>query len=98
VGVHREHPEYDLTPSEYFRRQIYACFWFEREMLPPAIELYPGNILYEMDFPHPTSMSPGPATPAVPPRQYASDVLGKLPKDVARKLLHDNAARVYHVD
>ena len=30
-GVRLEHPEYDLLPSEYFRRQIYGCFWFERE-------------------------------------------------------------------
>ena len=30
-GVHKEHPEYDLLPSEYFRRQIYGCFWFERD-------------------------------------------------------------------
>ena len=30
-GVHLEHPEYDLLPSEYFRRQIYGCFWFERD-------------------------------------------------------------------
>ena len=54
-----------------------------------AIERYPDNILYETDFPHPTSMSPGPATPAVPPRQYAADVLGKLPREVVGKLLHD---------
>ena len=30
-GVHLEHPEYDLLPSEYFHRQIYGCFWFERD-------------------------------------------------------------------
>ena len=29
-GVRDEHPEYDLLPSEYFRRQIYGCFWFEQ--------------------------------------------------------------------
>ncbi|HEX7095366.1 MAG TPA: amidohydrolase family protein, partial [Acidimicrobiales bacterium] len=27
-GIRDEHPEYDLLPSEYFRRQIYGCFWF----------------------------------------------------------------------
>ncbi len=98
VGVRREHLEYELIPSEYFRRQVYACFWFEREMLTPAVERYPDNVLYETDFPHPTSMSPGPATPAVPPREYAARALEKLPRDVAGKLLHHNAARVYGVD
>ena len=96
-GVAREHPEYGLLPSEYFRRQIYACFWFERGMLTRAIELYPDNILYETDFPHPTSMSPGPQTPAQHPRVYASEALQKLPDDVVGKILHDNAAALYGV-
>ena len=30
-GVPQEHPEYDLLPSEYFKRQIYGCFWFEND-------------------------------------------------------------------
>ena len=96
-GVRDEHPEYDLLPSEYFKRQVYACFWFEREAMGHAIELYPDNMLYETDFPHPTSMSPGPQTPAVPPREYAADALGGMSRDVVQKVLHDNAARVYHV-
>jgi predicted TIM-barrel fold metal-dependent hydrolase len=97
-GLVKEHPEYDLLPSEYFRRQVYACFWFERDMIPRSLELYPDNILYETDFPHPTSMSPGPQTPALPPREYASDALGGLPEATIRKVLHDNAATVYGLD
>ena len=97
AGVALEHPEYELLPTEYFRRQIYACFWFEKEMLGRAAELYPDNLMYETDFPHPTSMSPGPATIAVHPREYAERALGALPEETAGKLLHDNAARVYNV-
>ena len=93
----KEHPDY-LLPSEYFKRQVYACFWFERNVVTRAIELYPDNILYETDFPHPTSMSPGPATPAQHPRDYAGDVLGGLPEEHIRKVLHDNAAAVYGVN
>ena len=44
-GIGVEHPEYDLLPSEYFRRQVYACFWFERAAAVGAIERYPENIL-----------------------------------------------------
>ena len=70
-GVHLEHPEYDLLPSEYFRRQIYGCFWFERDSALSAIDqLGADNILYETDFPHPTSMSPGPASVAQRPDDY----------------------------
>ena len=92
-----EHPEYDLLPSEYFRRQIYGCFWFEQQVALDAIAQYPDNILFETDYPHPTCQHPGPAhaRPAAA-RLRAADVLG----DAARrrrcaKVLHDNAAAVY---
>lgn len=97
-GVRSEHPEYDLLPSEYFRRQIYACFWFEEHGIEKAIELYPDNLLYETDFPHPTSMAPGPVSIAVHPAQYAERVLGRLPEATQRKILHDSAASIYRVD
>ena len=97
-GVRQEHPEYDLMPSDYFRRQIYGCFWFERRSLDSAIaQLGADNILYESDFPHPTSMSPGPATTAISPKQYIQETLGGLPQDQVQKILHDNAARIYNL-
>jgi len=98
-GVHLEHPEYDLLPSDYFRRQIYGCFWFERDTALSAIDqLGPDNVLYETDFPHPTSMSPGPASSAIAPDAYIDEALGDLPEATLRKVLHDNAARIYHLD
>lgn len=96
-GVAAEHPEYDLLPSEYFRRQIYGCFWYERASAVPAIEAYPDNMLFETDFPHPTCQHPGPATPAVRPAEYVDDALGALPEQVLGKVLHDTAARLYGV-
>ena len=96
-GVAGEHPEYDLLPSEYFRRQIYGCFWYERQAVVPALLAYPDNMLFESDFPHPTCQHPGPATPAVEPRTYADEALGGLPDDVLAKVLHDTAARLYGV-
>jgi len=97
-GIREEHPEYDLLPSEYFRRQIYGCFWFENQGARRGIELFPDNILYETDYPHPTCMAPGPRTPAERPRVYAQRVLGDLPEDTVRKVLHDNAASLYGLD
>jgi predicted TIM-barrel fold metal-dependent hydrolase len=94
-GVGVEHPEYDLLPSEYFRRQIYGCFWFERGAALEAIARFPENILFESDYPHPTCQHPGPHTPAQRPRDYATEVLDQLPDDVAAKILHDNAAALY---
>src|SRR5690606_18157773 len=96
-GVRLEHPEYDLLPSEYFRRQIYGCFGFEDAGARFALELYPDNLLYETDSPHPPCQHPGPATPARYPREYAADVLGHLPDGVLSKVLHDNAAALYSI-
>lgn len=94
-GVGVEHPEYDLLPSEYFRRQIHGCFWFEEGAALSAIEQYPDNILFETDYPHPTCQHPGPCTPAQRPRDYASSLLGGLDPAVTAKVLHGNAARLY---
>ena len=97
-GVTTEHPEYDLLPSEYFKRQIYACFWFEELGVQRAIELFPDNMMFETDFPHPTSMSPGPKSIASKPRDYAERALGSLPDDTIRKVVQDNAASLYGID
>jgi predicted TIM-barrel fold metal-dependent hydrolase len=94
-GIGVEHPEYDLLPSEYFERQVYACFWFERQAALNAIERWPDNILYETDFPHPTCQHPGPRTPAQRPREYATEALGGLDDATLQKVLHDNAAALY---
>ena len=98
-GVRNEHPQYDMMPSEYFKRQIYGCFWFERGTLESTInQIGADNILYESDYPHPTSMSPGPASVALPPKQYIDEVLGGFSEEVVGKILHRNAARIYNLD
>jgi uncharacterized protein len=95
-----DYPEYDLLPSEYFRRQISACFWFERASIGPAALELQDNLLYETDFPHPASQYPsaGPDNPAVGPRRYADEVLGTLPDTVLGKLFFENAARIYRIN
>jgi predicted TIM-barrel fold metal-dependent hydrolase len=99
TGVHREHPEYELLPSEYFKRQIYSCFWFERDSLVSAVEqLGVDNFLYESDFPHPSSMSPGPSEVALNPRAYIAETMKRFPASAVEKLLHGNAARLYGVE
>jgi predicted TIM-barrel fold metal-dependent hydrolase len=94
-GVVDEHPEYDLLPSEYFKRQVYGCFWFERDSAVDAIKHYPDNILFETDYPHPTCQHPGPRTPALEPRQYAAEALGSLDDVTLEKVLSGNAATIY---
>ena len=69
---------------------------FERGTLP-LLEQYPDNFMFETDYPHPTSMSPGPASPAELPRDHIEKHFEGLQADVVSKALHDNAARVYHL-
>jgi predicted TIM-barrel fold metal-dependent hydrolase len=98
AGASQNRPEMDLMPSEYFRRQVYGCFWFEcGNVTLETIKFLQDNILYETDFPHPTSMSPGPASSADVPKDFIEQQLSGLPEDVLRKILHDNSARIYHL-
>lgn len=96
--VAKEHPEYDLIPSEYFRRQIYGSFWFEKKEVEAAIARFPGNIMWETDYPHPTSQYPSPNSTAVMPGDYAEDALAGIDEAVVRAVLQDTPARLYNVE
>jgi predicted TIM-barrel fold metal-dependent hydrolase len=80
-----------LVPSEYFKRQFYSCFWFERSSLTNAIEvLGRDRVLFETDFPHPTCLYPeGP--------DYVRRSLAALDAPTRRRVLQDNAAELYHI-
>jgi predicted TIM-barrel fold metal-dependent hydrolase len=92
-GARQQYPN-SLLPSEYFRRQVFGSFWFEKGTLP-LLEQYPDNFMFETDFPHPTSLSPGPASSADVPSVHISKALSGLSDQTIRKVLHDTAARLY---
>jgi uncharacterized protein len=82
--------ELQITPPlELFRRQVYACFWFE-DVGPSRTLDFLGfdNIMFETDFPHPTCLYPS----AV---EHGLKVLEPWGPDVQRKVMQDNAARLY---
>ncbi|MEX5712189.1 amidohydrolase family protein [Parafrankia sp. FMc6] len=95
LRTHLDYPDM-LLPSEYFRRQIYATFWFDPHVGGPA-ELYPDNFMFETDFPHSTCLAPAPDSVATGPRETISRNLSDLPTDLVRKVLHGNAAHVYNL-
>jgi len=80
-----------LKPSEYFRRQVYACFWFET-LAPQRLiaDIGVGNVLFETDFPHPTCLYPE-------NREHVAKVLGQLDANTRRRVLQDNAAELYRI-
>jgi predicted TIM-barrel fold metal-dependent hydrolase len=95
-GGPRSYPN-RLLPSEYFSRQIYATFWFETNTLR-LLDLLPDNILFETDFPHATSLTPGSHSQSEAPNVITARLVDKLGEELMRKVLHDNAARLYHLD
>jgi predicted TIM-barrel fold metal-dependent hydrolase len=95
-GCPKAHPEIPLLPSDYFRRQFYACFWFEDASAISAIKSFGAdNFMFETDFPHPTSLSPGPTSHARNPREHIELVLRDQLSPEELQKVHDNAARLY---
>jgi predicted TIM-barrel fold metal-dependent hydrolase len=97
TGAMKEYPEREL-PSYYFRNNVMCAFWFERQTVKAMAHLYPDNIMFESDFPHSTSLSPGPASSSGTPREMAEIAVRELPDDLARKILYGNAARLFGLD
>lgn len=81
--------EWELMPSEYFARQVYGCFWFEHYAPTRMLDAIPvDNVLFETDFPHPTCLY----------RDVHGQIeasLGPLPPSAQRKILWENAERLY---
>jgi uncharacterized protein len=78
-----------LRPKEYFRRHFWVTFWFEtfapKHMLE---EIGVDRMLFETDFPHPTSLYPG-----VQDKLVAT--LGGYDYATRRQVLERNAVALY---
>ena len=73
------------------REQIYVNFWFEAEGIKLRHDIGIDNIMWESDFPHVASYYPR-------SWQEVERVLGDVPAEDRRKLLYENAIRLYHID
>jgi uncharacterized protein len=89
----RELAQLKKMPSEYFRSNLYATFWFEnnRNKLPDLIDAVgEDNILFETDFPHPTCMYPSPL-------ETVAEKMTTLPEATRRKIMGENARKLYRL-
>jgi predicted TIM-barrel fold metal-dependent hydrolase len=83
--------EWEMLPSEYFRRQVYACHWFETAALRDLLDDLPlDNLLFETDFPHPTCLYDDVAG-------RVEEAFGGMDAALRRKLLWGNAAALYNI-
>jgi predicted TIM-barrel fold metal-dependent hydrolase len=90
--VSEERPEFDMLPSEYFARNVYACYWFEQTAPRRLIDKVGiDNILFETDFPHPTSLFGDEVHERI--RSGLSD----CDETVRRKILWANGQKLYKV-
>lgn len=81
-----------MPPSEYFRRQVYGCFWFEKTSPKKLVEIIgEDNLLFETDFPHPTCLYPD-------VKGYLEEITADWSDTTKRKILRDNAAALYKID
>jgi predicted TIM-barrel fold metal-dependent hydrolase len=85
------------SPSQRLRDHVYNCFWFEEIGPSTALERIGfDNVLFETDYPHPTCLYPSgrPDTSAV---EHGMRVLANWGPDVTRKVLSDNARKLYRL-
>jgi predicted TIM-barrel fold metal-dependent hydrolase len=82
--------ELDLTmkPSDYWRRQCYATYQSDPVGVKLLDELGEDNIMWGSDFPHPDGIWPD-------SQEYIRKELGHLPASTRKKIVCDNAAKLY---
>jgi predicted TIM-barrel fold metal-dependent hydrolase len=73
-------------------------YWFERDSMRSVIDQLRDNLMFETDFPHATSLSPGPASESLSPRDVMEISLRGLPDDTVGKVLQHTATKLYHLD
>jgi predicted TIM-barrel fold metal-dependent hydrolase len=80
-------------PSEYFRTNLYATFWFEnnRNKLPDLVDAVgEDSILFETDFPHPTCLYPDPL-------ESVEAKMATLTPGAQAKILGENGRKLYRL-
>jgi len=81
--------KYQMKPSEYFQRNFFGCFWFEKRDISHTIrQVGVDNCMFETDFPHPTCLFPVDDLDAR---------LGGLDDGEKAKVLSLNAAKLYDI-
>jgi predicted TIM-barrel fold metal-dependent hydrolase len=80
--------ELTMAPSDYWRRQCWATYQTDPIGIKLIDDLGADRIMWGSDFPHPDGIWPD-------SREYIQKELGHLPADARRKVVCENAARLY---
>ncbi|HSZ94298.1 MAG TPA: amidohydrolase family protein, partial [Acetobacteraceae bacterium] len=82
---------FKLKPSDYFRRQGYVTYQQDKFLEPIVPLIGEDNIMWGSDYPHPDSLWPE-------SHAVLAENLGALSPTVRRKIVCDNAARLYNLN
>lgn len=88
----RDVRKFKREPREMFSEQIFASYWFEGPHCVDSFlkEFGNDNLMFQTDFPHPTSLYPE-------IKRKVDETLGHWDEETRRKVLYQNAERVYGV-
>jgi predicted TIM-barrel fold metal-dependent hydrolase len=82
----------DVLPSDLFRQSVYVTYWFESVAPKHFLDLVPlDNVLFETDFPHTTCLFGN-------IQDTIESGLGHVSEPVRRKILWENAAKLYRIE
>jgi predicted TIM-barrel fold metal-dependent hydrolase len=80
-----------LRPKEYFKRHFWVSFWFETYAPTKMLEeIGATKLMFETDFPHPTSLYPG-------VQEKLVKTLGGYDYETRKQVLERNAVNLYNL-
>ena len=82
--------ELTMSPSDYWRRQMFATFQYDEVGIANLERIGADNVMWGSDFPHPDGIWPD-------SQEHLARQLGELPQETRRKIVYDNAARLYGI-
>jgi len=80
--------ELKMKPSDYWHRQCYATYQTDPIGIKLIEDLGIDNVMWGSDFPHPDGIWPD-------SQEFITRELGHLPEPTRRKIVRDNAAKLY---
>lgn len=79
-------------PKEYFAKNFWVSFWFEQYAPEHMLEeIGFDRVMFETDFPHPTSLYPG-------AQERIVESIGHYDYETRKRILERNAAELYNLD
>jgi predicted TIM-barrel fold metal-dependent hydrolase len=85
----QDHCDYELKPSEMFRRQCYLTAWYERVKNDPGC-IAPANMMWATNFPLANSSWPESSA-------FIKNCLSELEENQREEILWGNAAKLYKI-